>query len=180
MTASPMPHSFKFSTRHLLVAIAAAAFIFWLVKNYYDSKKLEEAQVQLRAARRAGSTYLYEKLLRDEKVIGKKIAEVPGLNELSMNPATLDDRQLAEMALERGEIVRPAPIKPAPTTDAEGKIAVSQQEPTVTYVSGDRALIFGMDDGTPLKEGRHTIGFWVYIRNDKILAIFKIVSLVPS
>lgn len=178
-----MTHSFKFSIRHLLIAVAAAAFIFWFVKNYYDSKNLAESQAQLRAAKIAGSRYLYEKLLSaEEHVIGKTIAEIPGLNELSMNPAKLDDHRLAELALQN-ELVRSAPLTPTQTAgsegeSAEGKSADSPQKPT--YVSGDRALIFALKDSNLLPEGSHITAFYVYIRNDKVLAIFAYVSLVPS
>jgi hypothetical protein len=178
-------NSFKFSTRHLLVVVAAAAFAFWFVKNYYDSQQLAESQAQLRAARCAGSIYLYDKLLSDKSVIGKKIADIPGLTELSLNPAKVDDRKLAEVAIEYGKLVRwapaiPAQAAPAPTASAEGKSADSQQKPAVTYVSGDRVLYFDMDHGALLQEGSHTTGFFVYIRDDKILAIFEHVTRVPS
>jgi type II secretory pathway pseudopilin PulG len=174
-------NSFKFSTRHLLIAIAAAAFIFWLVKNYYDSKQLAEAQAQLRAARIAGSAYLYEQLLSDENVIGKSIDEYPGLNELSINPNKLDDRELAEWALEEGQIVCGEMVRSAPTTPtqtppahkagAKGDGSNAQQAPAITYVRGDRALYFAHIDIIILTEGEAHVGFWLYIRNGKILAI---------
>lgn len=183
---APMTHSFRFSTRHLLLIIATAAFIFWLVKSYYDSQQLAESQAQLRAAKVAGSVYLYDKLLSDKSVIGKKIADIPGLTELAIpKPDTVDDRKVAEVVIENGEIIRPARIASAQKASAqktgtEEKKADSQQEPTVTYVPGDRVLIFYMDNGNLLTEGRHTTGFFVYIRDDKILAIFEHVTRVPS
>src|SRR5689334_15959301 len=114
-----MTHSFKFSTRHLLVAVAAAAFVFWFVKSYYDSQKLAEAQAQLHDARQGGSFYLYEKLLSDKSVIGKKIDEIPGLDALSVKRKDMNDRQLAELAIQHGEIVQPAPATPEQTALAQ-------------------------------------------------------------
>jgi hypothetical protein len=175
-----MPYSFKFSIRHLLYALAAAAFVFWFVKNYYDSQKLAESQAQLRAAREAGGIYLYEHLLSDKNVIGKTPAEIPGLNELSLNPAKVDDQKLAELALQYGKLVRSAPATTAQAAGADAKSADSSRNPTLPYVSGDRVLYFHLNHGALLQEGSHTTGFFVYIRNGKILAILDHVTLVPS
>ncbi len=180
-----MTHSFKFSIRHLLIAVAAAAFIFWFVKNYYDSKNLAESHAQLRAAKIAGSAYLYDKLLSDESVIGKKPDEIPGLNELSIKPKQMNERERVEWAISWGDIVRSAPTTlsqegPAQTAGAAEKSAPLQRNPTLTYVSGDCALYFCTTDKFLVTEGSERVGFWLYIRNGKILAILDYVHRVPS
>lgn len=170
-------HSFQYSTRHLLFVVTVGAFCFWSLKNVLDSGRLAESQARLVAAKTAGSFYLYDKLLSDERVIGRKIAEYPGLDDLLTNRKPLDDRKLAEFVIAECPMVRPIPKTSQQTVSDEERATDLQQVPPVVYVPGDRVLHFSLKDSGRLPEGSTTVAFFLYVRDDKILAVFDYVAV---
>lgn len=170
MTPSPKAHSFKFSTRYLFLVIAAAAFISWMVRNYYDLQKLAQSRAELRAARSelvtartAANSLLFNNLLDDPNLIGKKADDYFWLDKLCINPDQLDGGQLAVEAIQDGKVTR---------------LSADSQPESVTYVRGDLALKFSLNDGE--LPNSKSFGYYVYIRNGKIVAILTYSHPGPS